>query len=360
MRLYIANKNYSSWSLRGWLCAKLSGAPFEEVLEPFRSTGSNPKFLEFSPSGLVPCLHDGDNIVWDSLAIAEYLAERHPHMWPRDAAARAFARSITCEMHSGFRDLRMDMTMCVKERLYVRPWSPALAANVARVEALWSQARERFGRDGPYLFGEFSIADCFYAPVAFRFQTYDVAPGGREELKRWLKQTVAAIPDLEYEINDIVSGGDDVVIFAHVTGTIEGDLPEYGIEGSGQAADFQTAHRLRVRDGRIVGHVAASPVTIDDGTPGWYGLGPVSVAPQWQGRGLGSRLVRAALAELRELGARGCLLVGEPGYYGRFGFRAEPQLVYPGVPPQYFQALCLEGALPAGVVTFDPAFQAQA
>ena len=113
-------------------------------------------------------------------------------------------------------------------------------------------------------------------------------------------------------------------------------------------------------DGRIVGHVAASPVTIDDGTPGWYGLGPVSVAPQWQGRGLGSRLVRAALAELRELGARGCLLVGEPGYYGRFGFRAEPQLVYPGVPPQYFQALCLEGALPAGVVTFDPAFQAQA
>ena len=178
MRLYIANKNYSSWSMRGWLCAKLSGAPFEEVLEPFKSTGSNPKFLDFSPSGLVPCLHDGDNVVWDSLAIAEYLAERHPHMWPSDDAARAFARSIVCEMHSGFRDLRSDMTMCIKERVDVRPWSPALAANVRRVESLWTQARERFGQRGPYLFGEFSIADCFYAPVAFRFQTYGVAPGG--------------------------------------------------------------------------------------------------------------------------------------------------------------------------------------
>ena len=179
MRLYIANKNYSSWSMRGWLCVKLSGAPFEEVLEPFRSTGSNPKFLEFSPSGLVPCLHDGDNVVWDSLAIAEYLAERHPHMWPKDANARAFARSIVCEMHSGFRDLRSDMTMCVKERVDVRPWSPALTANIQRIEALWTQARERFGQRGPYLFGEFSIADCFYAPVAFRFQTYGVALGGR-------------------------------------------------------------------------------------------------------------------------------------------------------------------------------------
>jgi len=178
MRLYIANRNYSSWSLRGWLCAKLSGAPFEEVLEPFRSTGSNPKFLEFSPSGLVPCLHDGDNIVWDSLAIAEYLAERYSHMWPKDAGARAFARSIVCEMHSGFRDLRSDMTMCIKERVDVRPWSPPLAANIRRVESLWTQARERFGQRGPYLFGEFSIADCFYAPVAFRFQTYGVAPGG--------------------------------------------------------------------------------------------------------------------------------------------------------------------------------------
>jgi glutathione S-transferase len=178
MRLYIANKNYSSWSLRGWLCAKLSGAPFEEVLEPFKSTGSNPKFLDFSPSGLVPCLHDGDNVVWDSLAIAEYLAERHAHMWPRDPGARAFARSIVCEMHSGFRDLRSDMTMCIKERVDVRPWSAALAANIRRVESLWTQARERFGQHGPYLFGEFTIADCFYAPVAFRFQTYGVAPAG--------------------------------------------------------------------------------------------------------------------------------------------------------------------------------------
>jgi glutathione S-transferase len=178
MRLYIANKNYSSWSMRGWLCVKLSGAPFEEVLEPFRSTGSNPKFREFSPTGLVPCLHDGGNVVWDSLAIAEYLAERYPGMWPKDDAARAFARSIVCEMHSGFRDLRSDMTMCIKERVDVRPWSHALTDNIERVQTLWTQARERFGKQGPYLFGAFSIADCFYAPVAFRFRTYGVAPDG--------------------------------------------------------------------------------------------------------------------------------------------------------------------------------------
>jgi putative acetyltransferase len=112
------------------------------------------------------------------------------------------------------------------------------------------------------------------------------------------------------------------------------------------------------RHDQIVGHVAISPVTISDGASGWFGLGPVSVTPALQGRGIGSQLVWKALAQLRALHAKGCVLVGEPAYYGRFGFRAEPALLLPGVPPQYFQAVCLDGPIPAGTVTFDAAFQA--
>jgi putative acetyltransferase len=113
-------------------------------------------------------------------------------------------------------------------------------------------------------------------------------------------------------------------------------------------------------DGRVVGHVALSPVKIDGAERGWFGLGPVSVVPECQGAGIGSRLVHEAIARLRSAGARGCVLVGEPSYYGRFGFRAEPALVLPGVPPVYFQALCLAGEMPAGEVKFDPAFEAKA
>jgi glutathione S-transferase len=170
-RLYIGNKNYSSWSLRGWLCTKLSGAPFEEMPVSLAHLDEHAAAL---PSGLVPCLHDGDTMVWDSLAIAEYLAERHPGMWPDEPATRAYARSMTAEMHSGFGALRNDMTMCVRERVDVRPWSAALVRNVDRVTTLWNAARSRFGRGGDFLFGPFSLADCFYAPVVFRFRTYGV------------------------------------------------------------------------------------------------------------------------------------------------------------------------------------------
>lgn len=111
--------------------------------------------------------------------------------------------------------------------------------------------------------------------------------------------------------------------------------------------------------GEIVGHVAVSPVTISDGRAGWYGLGPISVTPRLQGQGIGSQLMRRALADLRELGATGCVLLGDPGYYGRFGFRAEPGLVLPGVPPEYFQALSFGGAIPAGTVSYHEAFNAQ-
>jgi glutathione S-transferase len=176
--LYVGNKNYSSWSLRGWLVAKLSGAPFREVVVQLTGTAPSPAHRTFSPSGMVPCLHDGDAVVWDTLSIAEYLAERHPGMWPDNPVARAFARSMTAEMHSGFGALRNDMTMCIRERVDVRPWSDAVKANIARVEELWNESRRRFGSGGPYLCGRFSIADCFYAPVAFRFQTYGVTPQG--------------------------------------------------------------------------------------------------------------------------------------------------------------------------------------
>ena len=175
--LYLGNKNYSTWSLRGWLAAKLSGAPFREVMVTLSGT-YNAEWRRFSPTARVPALHDGDVVVWDSLAIAEYLAERHPGMWPADASARAYARSIACEMHSGFSHLRNDMTMCIRERVDVRPWSPELVADIARVVEIWTESRERFGKDGPYLMGAFSLADVFYAPVSFRFRTYGVTLAG--------------------------------------------------------------------------------------------------------------------------------------------------------------------------------------
>ena len=178
MKLYLGNKNYSSWSLRGWLVTKLSGEPFEEVPVPLVGVAPNPANRAFSPSGLVPCLHDGDIIVWDSLAIAEHFAERHPDMWPADAVARGWARSISAEMHSGFAALRNDMTMCIRERVDVRPWSAKLAADIERVTRIWDESRRRFGAGGAFLCGRYSIADCFYGPVAFRFQTYGVKPRG--------------------------------------------------------------------------------------------------------------------------------------------------------------------------------------
>ena len=178
-KLYIGNKNYSSWSLRGWLATKLSGAPFEEVMVALSSSGTpNPANRAFSPTARVPCLHDGAIVVWDSLAIAEYLAERHPGMWPADAAIRAWARSICAEMHSGFSALRNEMPMCIRERVDIRPWSPSLERDIARVNEIWNESRRRFAKGGAYLCGAFSVADVFYAPVAYRFRTYEVNPDG--------------------------------------------------------------------------------------------------------------------------------------------------------------------------------------
>ncbi len=178
--LYIGNKNYSSWSLRGWIAMMLSRAPFTEVMVALSADGvPNAANRAFSPTARVPCLHDGTAVVWDSLAIAEYLAERNPGMWPADPVARAWARSISAEMHSGFSALRNEMPMCIRERVDVRPWSGALERDIARVTEIWNESRRRHGEGGPYLCGDFSLADAFYAPVAFRFRTYAVDPGAK-------------------------------------------------------------------------------------------------------------------------------------------------------------------------------------
>ena len=169
--LCIANRNYSSWSLRPWILMKARRIDFEEKLFQFDTGSSWKTFRKFSPSGKVPCLVDGDTTVWDSLAIAEYLAERHPGVWPSDPKARAFARCAAAEMHSGFTALREQCTMNCGIRVRLRGVNAALQRDLARISELWNEGLDRFG--GPFLAGnEFTAADAFYAPVAFRLQTY--------------------------------------------------------------------------------------------------------------------------------------------------------------------------------------------
>ncbi len=169
-KLFIGNKNYSSWSLRPWILMRQLGIAFEEVLVPFGEGA----FDAFSPTGKVPCLIDGALVVWDSLAIAEYLAERNPAVWPVDREARAWARSAAAEMHSGFSVLREVCTMNCGIRVELKERSPALDRDIARIASLWSEGLSRFG--GPWLAGPaFTAVDAFFAPVAFRFQTYGIA-----------------------------------------------------------------------------------------------------------------------------------------------------------------------------------------
>jgi glutathione S-transferase len=174
--LYIANKNYSSWSLRPWVLMRELGVEFAEHLIPFGDAPRWDAFRKISPSGKVPCLVDGKSAVWDSLAIAEYLAERHGEVWPRDPGARAWARSATAKMHSGFAELRnrCSMSCGVRARLKERP--PALECDLERLQALFGDGLSRFG--GTFLAGDrFSAVDAFFAPVAFRVQTYGLPLG---------------------------------------------------------------------------------------------------------------------------------------------------------------------------------------
>jgi glutathione S-transferase len=176
--LHIGEKNYSSWSARPWILLRGAGIPFTERAVSLQSDPGKAARMAALPAGRVPVLEDDGVAVWDSLAICEYLAERHPGLWPADARARAWARSICAEMHSGFGALRAEMSMDVRARRPQRRRSDAVRSDIGRVVHLWAETRRRFGQGGAMLFGAFTIADAFYAPVAFRFQTYGVEPTG--------------------------------------------------------------------------------------------------------------------------------------------------------------------------------------
>ena len=176
LRLVIGNKNYSSWSLRPWLFLRQHALEFEEVRLPLDSDTFRQRIGGLSPSGRVPVVHDGDRVVWDSLAILEYLAELHPHLggWPDDIGARALARCIAAEMHSGLVDLRGELPMNCGRRSTLHAISAGARRDIERVQAIWRQPRHEHGAAGPFLFGRFGIADAMYAPVAIRFHGYGV------------------------------------------------------------------------------------------------------------------------------------------------------------------------------------------
>jgi glutathione S-transferase len=176
--LVIGNRNYSSWSLRAWLALRLSGLEFDV----HRIALDTPQFAEeigrYSRAARVPVLIDGGMVIWDSLAIAEYGADRTGRGWPEDPAARAVARSATAEMHSGFAALRRAWPMNIRARGRSVPPDSAVVADLRRIDELWTECRDRFGADGPWLFGRYSIADAYYAPIVCRLQTYGMEAMG--------------------------------------------------------------------------------------------------------------------------------------------------------------------------------------
>ena len=186
MLLVVGNKNYSSWSLRAWLAMKTLGLPFEEKRVALYTPQGKAEILRHSPAGKVPILVDGSTVVWDSLAILEYLAERHPSLWPADPLQRAHARSISAEMHSGFAKLRTHMSMNVRRRYPGKGRTPEVLAEIERIATIFDAAR------GPFLFGAFGAADAMYAPVVLRFRTYAVQIRNRKYMG-----AVLALPALQ-------------------------------------------------------------------------------------------------------------------------------------------------------------------
>jgi glutathione S-transferase len=174
-KLYVGNRNYSSWSIRGSLLVRQSGLDCEEIVIPLAQSDSTERIRAVSPSGRVPVLHVDGSVVWDSLAIAEFLHERFPAagIWPKESAARALARSVSAEMHSSFMALRSQLPMDMRNRVK-KTITPEVAADVARIEAIWSACRGAYRKGGDYLFGAWSAADAMYAPVVSRFRTYGV------------------------------------------------------------------------------------------------------------------------------------------------------------------------------------------
>ncbi len=213
MKLIIGNKNYSSWSLRAWLAAKQSGLSFEEIIVPIHTDEwpeQKKQMGEIAPSqGKVPVLWDGDAVVWDSLAIVDYLADKvgRDRFWPKADDARAMARSMVAEMHSGYQSLRAECTMNIRRRVEGHKISDAARSDIVRILTLWAEARARFGKGGPFLFGSYSAADIFYAPVVSRFLTYGIAVPGFAATymeavweHEWLQAWVAAAEAEEWVI----------------------------------------------------------------------------------------------------------------------------------------------------------------
>lgn len=206
-RLVIGNKNTSSWSLRPWLVLRRAKIAFEEINIDLRAADAKAQILRHSPSGKVPALYisgrrgkAGDLVLWDTFAIIEYLAEVHPKagIWPTRADARAVARSVSAEMHSGFQALRDNCPMDFVLRAPKTALPPPVAADVRRIVAIWQDCRRRFGAGGAYLFGRFSAADAMYAPVASRFKTYlpDLAPYGDDGTARDYVEAIFAAPEV--------------------------------------------------------------------------------------------------------------------------------------------------------------------
>lgn len=177
LTLVIGNKNYSSWSMRPWLALRAGGIAFEEKLIPlYTGPADKQRILDINPAGKVPALIDGEVTVWDSLAIIEYAAERFPEagLWPAHSASRAYARSISAEMHSGFSALRRECGMNLHRPIGPKTLSDNARADIARIQELWTDCRQRSERNGPFLFGSFTAADAMYAPVVHRFRTYAI------------------------------------------------------------------------------------------------------------------------------------------------------------------------------------------
>ncbi len=176
LKLILANKAYSSWSLRPWILLTHFKIPFEEVVIPMDEPETRANMLKYAPTGKCPSLHDGNTAIWESLAIIEYVAEAYPEkaIWPRAKAPRAHARSLANEMHAGFGALRQACPTNFRRSVRAVAVSEEVRADVARIEAAWAHARERFGAAGPYLFGRFSAADAMFAPMVNRFHVYDI------------------------------------------------------------------------------------------------------------------------------------------------------------------------------------------
>ena len=211
MKLILGNKNYSSWSLRGWLALKQSGLSFEEITVPMGGHEWQEALEDgpIAPSGTVPILWDGDTVIWDSLAILEYCADRvgRDRFWPKDDTARGMARAMVAEMHSSYAALRRELPMNIRKRFDGVQVSDQCKADIVRILTLWAEARARFGKGGPYLFGTFGAADVFYAPVVSRFRSYGVnVPGFAEAYMRdvwehaWMQDWIAASEEEEWAI----------------------------------------------------------------------------------------------------------------------------------------------------------------